>query len=321
MVRYKTFVNVMTMALIMIFTGWFTESCTRGNNGGEDQSKVNEIEVAESGSGAVSSGLSGKVNGGSNDNDPNLKSYQYKYDKQTDYEDGRFDNDPDYIAIPCKLRGKPEQLLFRKGYAVSYNESTKQANWVCWHLTRSHTYGDVPRPQRAFHDDDDVSNSTHYWDYDKSREYDRGHMCPAADNRWDSDAMMESFLMSNVCPQYRHLNSGVWNDIEIKCREWAKNIGDVYIVCGPVFNDNGSSREYIGESRIPVPDAFFKVVVSNHGKGKGIGFLCPNRSGSDDLNDYSVSIDDVEKVTGIDFFPALPDEMEERIESEVGNWW
>ena len=257
---------------------------------------------------------------GSNDNDPNLKGYRYKYDKSSVYEDGLFNNEPDYIALPCKLKGKEEQLLFRKGYAVSYNKSTKQANWVAWHLTRSHTDGKEERPQRAFHDDDDVPNSTHYYDYNKARKYDRGHMCPAGDNKWDRDAMMESFLMTNVCPQYRNLNSGVWNDIEIKCREWAETEGDVYIVCGPVFFSNRSNREYIGESRIPVPDAFFKVVMSNRNRGKGIGFLCENRSGSADLNDYVCSIDDIEKIVGMDFFPALPDDVEERIEREVGRF-
>ena len=260
------------------------------------------------------------VRPGSNDNDPNLKGYRYKYDKSSEYEDGRFDNEPDYIAIPCKLKGKEEQILFRKGYAISYNRSTKQANWVAWHLTRSHTDGYVERPQRAFHDDDDVPNSTHYYDYNKARKYDRGHLCPAGDNKWDHDAMMETFLMSNVCPQYRNLNSGVWNDIEIKCREWADSEGDVYIVCGPVFYSNRSDREYIGQSRIPVPDAFFKVVMSNKNKGKGIGFLCENRNGSADLNDYACSIDDIEKIVGIDFFPALPDDVEERIESKIGHW-
>ena len=154
----------------------------------------------------------------------------------------------------------------------------------------------------------------------KAKKYDRGHMCPAGDNKWDVTAMQESFLMTNVCPQYKGLNSGVWNDIEIKCRDWARDEGDVYIVCGPVFFENRKERELIGASRIPVPDAFFKVVLSNKHKGNGIGFVCENRGGGYDLNDYSMSINEVEELTGIDFFPALPDAMEDRIEVTVGRF-
>ncbi len=256
-----------------------------------------------------------------NDNDENLHGYKYKYDKNTEYEDGLFIGQPDYISIPAKIRDKPEQILYRKAYALSYNKDTRLANWVAWHLTKAHTYGDLERPQRAFHDDDDVRNTTHYWDYNKDTRYDRGHMCPAGDNKWDKTAMEESFLMTNVCPQYYTLNSGVWNDIEIKCRDWARQEGDVYIVCGPVFFPNKTNREYIGgKNKIPVPDAFFKVVLSNKKKGKGIGFICENRGGGYDLNDYSVTIDEVEELTGIDFFPALPDAMEEHLESQIGNF-
>ena len=255
-----------------------------------------------------------------NDNDENLHGYKYKYDKSTKYEDGLFDTTPDYIAIPCKLHDRPEQILYRKTYALSYNKDKKQANWVAWHLTRPHTYGDVERPPRAFHDDDDVSNSTHYYDYNKSKQYDRGHLCPAGDNKWDEEAMLETFLMTNVCPQYYELNKGVWNDIEIKCRDWARQEGDVYIVSGPLFYPNKRNRELLGSSRIPVPDAFFKVVLSNKHQGKGIGFLCENRRGSYNLNDYKMTIDEIERITGIDFFPALPDEMEERVESQIGRF-
>ena len=65
-----------------------------------------------------------------NDNDPNLRGYKYKYDKHTAYEDGIFSDTPDYIAIPAKIKDKPEHILFRKTYALSYNNQTKQANWV-----------------------------------------------------------------------------------------------------------------------------------------------------------------------------------------------
>ena len=289
-----------------------------GSEDGSVQSRDNESNQATQPSSP--SGSQQKPKQKTNDNDPNLRGYHYKYDKNTAYEDGIFRGTPDYIAIPAKIHEKPEQILYRKSYAVSYNKQTKQPNWVAWHLTKDHTYGNLERPPRAFHDDEDVPNSTHYYDYNKSKQYDRGHLCPAGDNKWDEDAMYETFLMSNVCPQYHDLNSGVWNDIEIKCREWARQEGDVYVVAGPYFYPNKRNRELIGGSKIPVPDAFFKVVLSNKHKGKGIGFLCENRHGSSNLNDYSMTIDEIEQMTGIDFFPALPDEMENRVESEIGRF-
>ena len=274
--------KLMLMAFVSLSAVWFS-SCQECQKEKEQQdiSNVETFLDTEDEAEYTQADSASPQDKGSNDNDENLHGYKYKYDKNTAFEDGRFDNSPDYIAIPAKLRGKPEQILYRRGYALSYNRTTKLANWVAWHLTRSHTYGNVERPLTA---------------------------------------MQESFLMTNVCPQYKGLNSGVWNDIEIKCRDWARDEGDVYIVCGPVFFEKRKERELIGASRIPVPDAFFKVVLSNKHKGKGIGFVCENRGGGYDLNDYSMSINEVEELTGIDFFPALPDAMEERIEGTVGRF-
>lgn len=114
----------------------------------------------------------------------------------------------------------------------------------------------VPAP-RAAHSDYRGSGWTH------------GHMCPAGDNKWDREVMYESFLMTNCCPQTASLNNGDWNEIEMSCRKWAKKYGDVYIVCGPLFI--GQNHETIGENRVMVPEAFFKVVMCLKGKPQGIG--------------------------------------------------
>ena len=102
--------------------------------------------------------------------------------------------------IPAPLKDRPEQILKRKGYTVSYNSETKNPNWVAWHLTKSHTSGSFQRSQEVFSEDTDVKapRATDR-DYFNSR-YDRGHMCPAGDNKWDKQAMMESFLFTKVCP-------------------------------------------------------------------------------------------------------------------------
>lgn len=208
------------------------------------------------------------------------------------------------FELPASRTDLPSQLLHRKGYTVSYNKETMQPNWVAWHLTAEHADGVWTRPSgNAFHEDADVpSPRASNYDY-KGSGWSRGHMCPAGDNRWDDVAMYESFSLSNICPQNRNLNSGDWNDIEQVCRQWAKKYGDIYIVCGPVFYRQ--EHEAIGANKIPVPEAFFKVVLCLNGTPKGIGFVCKNSEGNRKTDFYVNTIKQVERITGYKFFPNL----------------
>ena len=145
-------------------------------------------------------------------------------------------------------------------------------------------------------------------------------MCPAGDNKWNEKAMYESFSLVNVCPQNANLNSGLWNSIEIDCRRWARQYGDIYIVCGPVFLNR--EHETIGANGVFVPEAFFKVVLCLNGIPKALGIIVRNTNGNNKRDLYYNSIDQVERITGIDFFTALPDELEKIIESDVDmNLW
>ena len=229
--------------------------------------------------------------------------------------------------MPAPLKDRPEQILKRKGYTVSYNSETKNPNWVAWHLTKSHTYGSFQRRQEMFSEDESVKapRATNN-DYFNSR-YDRGHMCPAGDNKWDKEAMTQSFLFTNICPQNHGLNKYEWNDLEIQCRDWAREYGAVDIVCGPLYSSKGgrykvgSSREpqqkTIGRNKVWVPDAFFKVVLCRQGRPKAIGFVYRNE-GVKQLKAEAVrTVDEIEALTDIDFFPALDDEMENTIEASA----
>ena len=165
---------------------------------------------------------------------------------------------------------------------------------------------DVPAPYgRATHD-----SYTHSG-------YDRGHMCPSADNQHSQQAMVECFYMTNMCPQSHALNSGAWNDLEIQCRSWARNYEKIYICAGPIYDKQpyrtiGSRRNY----RIAVPDRFYKVVLMVGKNTKAIGFIYPNGSANKEMRDYAVSVDKVEQVTGLDFFYQLADKIENQIEKE-----
>ena len=216
--------------------------------------------------------------------------------------------------IPAPLKDRPEQILHRKGYTVSYNNATRNPNWVAWHLTKSHTYGSNQRSGEVFTEDVSVSKPRATdADYYNSR-YDRGHMCPAGDNKWDKEAMAQSFLFTNVCPQNHGLNKYEWNDLEMLCRDWAREYGAIDIVCGPVYSSSGEQKT-IGKNRVLVPDAFFKVVLCRQGKAKAIGFLYRNEGKKQPMADAVCTVDDVERLTGLDFFPELDDATENRIEA------
>ncbi len=223
--------------------------------------------------------------------------------------------------LPAPLKGKPEQILKREAYTVSYNKTTRNPNWVAWHLTKSHTYGRISRDKEIFTEDTSVGTprATDN-DYYTSR-YDRGHMCPAGDNKWSNTAMTESFLFTNVCPQNHGLNKYEWNDLEMLCRDWAREYGSVDIVCGPIYYGQGDQKT-IGKNKVWVPDAFFKVVLCRKGASKAIGFIYRNEGRKQRMEDAVCTVDEVERLTGIDFFPSLKDDVEERVEAEatISKW-
>lgn len=215
------------------------------------------------------------------------------------------------LEIPKLQEGIPNKIIIRTGYTTSYNCGTKNPNWVAWCLTKEHINGRARRSKEKFTADEDVmSPKADTYDYSRTG-FDRGHMCPAGDNKWSNKAMKQSFLMTNICPQNKGLNRGSWNEIEQLCRKWAKKYGKLYIACGPIYF-HGYHRK-IGTHKIWVPDAFFKCILCLENKPKAIGFICKNEDGKHKKN-VSLPVDDVERITGIDFFSNLPDELENRIE-------
>ena len=218
------------------------------------------------------------------------------------------------IEIPTMLRDVSEQIIKRKAYTVSYNKETKCPNWVAWYLTASHADGEWSRSD-DYREDYDVPTPRAMNDDYRGSSWSRGHMCPAGDNKWDADAMSETFLLSNMCPQNRSLNSGLWNRVETDCRKWAKKYGGVYIVCGPLYYNK--EHEVIGYNKVVVPEAFYKVILCLEGKPKAIGFVVKNNEGAKKKDQYVNSVDEVERITGIDFFPALPDEIENEVEAKA----
>jgi endonuclease G len=229
---------------------------------------------------------------------------------------------PTGLEIPKTLRGDEGQILRRTGYTASYNARNRIPNWVAWHLPANHVAGRYNRNNESFHEDTEVSNPRAYDSDYRGSGYDRGHMCPSGDNKWSREAQEQSFLFTNICPQRHNLNTGAWNDLELQCRAWAKRYGDLYIVCGPVLLDE--PHRTIGRNRVVVPEAFFKVVLRKQNNYyKAIGFLYENRGASRDMSRYVRSVDEIEKLTGLDFFSELADNIESKIEqqAELRDWY
>lgn len=216
------------------------------------------------------------------------------------------------IEIPHFQKDVPEQIIKRIAYTVSYNKDTKCPNWVAWYLSADHVDGEWAR-SNDYREDYDVPLPRATNDDYRGSSWSRGHMCPAGDNKWDDIAMSESFLLSNMCPQDRSLNSGLWNRVEIDCRRWAQKYGGVYIACGPLFYNK--EHEIIGTNKVFVPEAFFKVVLCLENQPKAIGFIVKNSEGTKKKDQYVNTIDDVERITGMDFFSALPDDIENEVEA------
>lgn len=226
------------------------------------------------------------------------------------------------LEIPAFLTDRPEEVIWHEGYTVSFNRRTKLPNWVAWELTKTRTEGTYGRSD-DFQPDPDVKKGSTAEDSDyRGSGYDRGHMCPAADNKYDRQAMTECFYFSNICPQLHNLNGGDWKELEEKCRKWARRYGSIYIACGPILE--GSPKKTIGSNRIPVPDAFYKVIMrqDDNGDAKAIGYVFRHKKQNKPLKEYAVTVDEVERLTGIDFFSKMPDEVEHRMEAtyNVSDW-
>lgn len=222
-----------------------------------------------------------------------------------------FDND---LQTPISLIPRQEQIIHHTGYIVSYNKDLKLPNWVSYELTREETKGKEKRSNRFITDPLVKGLIATNADYARSG-YDKGHMAPAADMKWSPQAMEASFYFSNICPQHPQLNRRGWKKLEEKIRDWAIADSAIIIICGPIITKQPKT---IGKNKVAVPQQFFKVVLSPFAKPmRAIGFLFNNRQAVEPLSTYAVTIDSIERLTNMDFFAPLPDEIENKIEAEA----
>lgn len=214
------------------------------------------------------------------------------------------------VTIPDNL---PSLIKNYTGFTLSFNPENRTPNYVAWELLGSETDGPASRKGKKFWQDHDLRKCPDNDDYSRSG-YDRGHMCPAADQKWSEQAMTDCFVMANMCPQDHALNAGAWNTLENKERTWARRDSALVIVAGPIYSEQDTA--HLPNAPVRIPSAFFKVLLAPGTEHpRAIGFIFPNMSSPGNMQAYAASVDDVEKLTGFDFFSALPDDLEAEVES------
>lgn len=227
------------------------------------------------------------------------------------------------FALPAI--SKSDEVVKHKNFTLRYEEKYEIPAWVVHKLRGDFTKGRANRGNNQFIPDKKVDgNSALSTDYSNSG-YDRGHMVPAGDFKCCQDLMNETFYMSNICPQVPDFNRGIWENIESRIRGWAVRDEELFVVTGPVLT---KGMKTIGRyNNVAVPESFYKIVLyyeaSNPKKARAIAFLLPNEAlFGKRMNSYVVPIDEVERVTGLDFFAKLPDEIERKLEanSDWGAW-
>ncbi len=208
-------------------------------------------------------------------------------------------------------------IIHYTGYTVSYDESSRIPLWVAYELTREEANGTTSSKKgKCFRQDDKAkviqADNNDY----RGSGWSRGHMAPAGDFKWDDQAMWDTFYYTNCCPQNSKLNNSSWNVLENKVRNWAREFGNVYVVTGSIIGQNQNGK--IGSHDVAVPDAFYKaVLVYTNNSYYGTAFVMLNNPTKQQLSDSYLSINDLEKLTGIDFFPSLDDSIEETVEDTV----
>ncbi|MCF6348260.1 MAG: DNA/RNA non-specific endonuclease [Flavobacteriaceae bacterium] len=218
--------------------------------------------------------------------------------------------------LPTSTTG---QVISHNYYTLSYNEEAEQAEWVAYELKKEHISRTHRKRPYFIRDKKVKTKSADYRNYKKSG-YSKGHLCPAGDRKFSEDAFNETFLTSNISPQKLDFNAGVWNRLEQKTRYWANKERQLYIITGGVLNDKLST---IGREKVAVPKQFYKILLDySKPEIKAIAFLIPHKESKQPLYKFVVSIDKIESLTSINFFPALPDDVENKLEtsSNYKNW-
>ena len=218
-----------------------------------------------------------------------------------------------------KPLGLYNDVVSHSYYTLSYSEEHEQAEWVYYTLNSNQLNSAVERTDNFRPDPKVRTSSAQLYDY-KGSGYDRGHLAPAADMKYNSSSMSESFFMSNMSPQSASFNRGIWRKIEKQFRDWSYKYGELVIITGPVLK--GENYGSIGYNKVTIPTWYYKVAIDPSNYDRNLAILIENKGSSASIKSFVVTIDYLEEFSGLNFFHSLPDEVEESFESSTHiNLW
>lgn len=204
------------------------------------------------------------------------------------------------------------KVIRHTGYTLHYNPQHKQADWAVYQLTRSRTEGKSSAPE-SYRPDPEVTAGAAPGDL-QGTGFDRGLLVPAGHLRWSKTAAAEAYLMSNVSPMKTAFRKGLWAELEEMIRIRTVVDEELYIVVGPVLK---GALTPAGKSGVTAPQQFFAAILDNREPGiKAVGFILPNGPAKKPLMAHAVSVDEVERVTGLNLFANLPDQVETVFEAK-----
>jgi len=211
------------------------------------------------------------------------------------------------------------RILKKTGYVLMYGGSKKNPLWVSYHLKK----GYIPQKELkngTFKQDKSLPPELRTKRGDYPAKYDRCPMAPAVDLSYSDKTFGEAFVMSNFCPMEPWLKRGLWKEAEAKVRNFAQSQGGAFVVTGPVFDYKKGAKKTIGQSGIYVPTHFYKALLYQSADGgmHAFGLIMENKKPDKKLSAYSVSVDEIEKISGFDFFAELPAQVQDIIEKEKG---
>ena len=229
-----------------------------------------------------------------------------------------------HLGFSQNLAFLPEakgEIIRHTYYTLSYIEEHEQPEWVAYYLSPD-MLRKVYKRKDTFRPDPQVSTaSATYEDYRSAPDYDAGHLLPCRQMQFDCTAMNETFYMSNMSPQHKDFNRHKWAHLEKLERNMAWRNNGLYVVTGPVLTSTLGS---IGvTNQVSIPKYYYKVFLKHDETSvKAIAFLLPNEKTDTSFENFVVSIDSLEIISGIDFFPALDDPVEDVIEAstDVSQW-
>lgn len=238
-----------------------------------------------------------------------------------------------------KLKGGASNLVIRKStsdygdtFALEWDCTKKANRWTCYRLDAKNSASNVTRKD-AFKEDPDINSDyrSTLGDYSGS-DFSRGHLCPSGDRLCSSDQNKQTFFLSNMQPQYQAHNGGKWNTLEGKVRTWADQCDTLYIVKAATIDDvvlDGRTKSGIlsvkcNESLI-VPAYFYMALLAYNKSAdsfQALGIWTNHANTASAVNIEYISIDELEKRTGIDFFCNLRDDLEDEAEKSVStSYW